>query len=243
VKLLPRELRSRAGSGKKAVLTPKLETALVRRFLESMAPLAEQRKLGALLLQLSPSFRPRTNRLDELDHLLGLLSEYKVAVELRNREWVEGAQLDDTIAYFTKREVALSAVDAPVSDHFMVMPGLDLLTTPRLAYLRAHGRNARGYIRGRSVAERFDYKYSDKELREIADRAAKLASLAAETHVIFNNNKSNYAPLSARRFREIVAGLVPKGITRQHQRQVNENRVISTPSLRAPEIGLPSGQR
>src|SRR5439155_16511171 len=188
----------------KAVLTRKLEAALARRFLQGVAPLAEQHKLGALLLQLSPAFSPRTHRLDELDHLLDLLFEYKVAVELRNRAWVERDLLDDTIAYFTKHKVALTAVDAPVSTHFMVMPGLDLLTTPQLAYLRAHGRNARGYISGRTVAERFDYKYNDAELEEIAARAANLSRLAAETHVIFNNNKSNYAPTSARRFRQIM---------------------------------------
>ena len=37
------------------VRVPKLEAAMVRRVLESVAPLAEARKLGALLLQLSPS--------------------------------------------------------------------------------------------------------------------------------------------------------------------------------------------
>jgi hypothetical protein len=33
------------------------------------------------------------------------------------------------------------------------MPSLDAVTDPRLAYLRAHGRNAEGYIKGRSVPE------------------------------------------------------------------------------------------
>jgi len=137
-------------------------------------------------------------------------------VELRHREWVERDRLEDTVAFFTKRKVALVAVDAPVSPHFMVMPDLDAVTTARLAYLRAHGRNARGYESGRSVAERFDYRYSAAELREIATRATKLAGRAAEAHVIFNNNKSNYAPESARRFREIVAELAPKSVKVGH---------------------------
>jgi uncharacterized protein YecE (DUF72 family) len=205
VKFLPRDLRPLAGSGKKAALSRKLETALTRRFLEAVGPLVEADKLGALLLQLTPSFRPRTHTLDELDHLLDLLADYKVAVELRHREWVEGDQLDRTVDYFSKRDVALVAVDAPASSHFMVMPGLDLVTSRRLAYLRAHGRNVHGYIHGRSVAERFDYQYSEEELEEITTRAEKLATLAAETHVIFNNNKSNYAPLAAERARQMVA--------------------------------------
>lgn len=73
------------------------------------------------------------------------------------------------------------------------------------AYLRAHGRNTKGYISGRSVAERFDYDYSDRELKEIADRAKGLSELAIDTHIIFNNNKGNYAPKAAERFQRIVA--------------------------------------
>jgi uncharacterized protein YecE (DUF72 family) len=85
------------------------------------------------------------------------------------------------------------------------MPGFDFVTTRRLAYLRAHGRSAHGYVHGRSVAERFDYKYSEKELQEITARARALATLAVQTHIIFNNNKSSYAPLAARLVRQIVA--------------------------------------
>src|SRR5207302_1099522 len=126
-KLLPRDLRPLAGEGKRVAVTPKLETALVRRFLEGVAPLMGARRVGAFLLQLSPSFRPRENRLEELDHLLDLLSDYKVAVELRNRGWVEEDRIEQTTAYFTRHKATLVAVDAPVSTHFMVMPGLDLV--------------------------------------------------------------------------------------------------------------------
>ena len=161
--------------------------------------------MGALLLQLSPAFGPRHHSLADLDHLLGLLADHRVAVELRNRSWVVGQQLEKTIAYFTKHRVAFVTVDAPESNHFMVMPNLDVVTTARLAYLRAHGRNATGYVRGRTVADRFDYQYSDEELEELAARVDKLAALAIETHVIYNNNKSNYAPRAASRFRQIIA--------------------------------------
>jgi uncharacterized protein YecE (DUF72 family) len=171
---------------------------------ESVEPLVTAGKLGAFLLQLSPSFGPKYHSLAELDHLLELLDGYKVAVELRNRNWVEADLQEKTVAYFRRRGVAMVAVDGPPGEHFMIMPGLDVVTTPRLAYLRAHGRNTKGYISGRSVAERFDYDYSKTELEEIAERAAELSKLAIDTHIIFNNNKSNYAPKAAERFRRVV---------------------------------------
>ena len=70
-------------------------------------------------------------------------------------------------------------------------------------------RNTRGYVSGRTVAERFDYNYSLKELHEIADRAAVLAAKARDTHVLFNNNRSDYAPKAAGKFRKIVASQLP----------------------------------
>src|SRR6476620_1406722 len=71
-KMLPAGLRKLAGGGDKAVLTPKLEKALVEVFLESLSPMIDAGKLGALLLQPSPSFSPRKHSLTELDHLLEL---------------------------------------------------------------------------------------------------------------------------------------------------------------------------
>lgn len=203
--MLPRGLRSLAGGGDKAALTPKLETELVKVFLESLEPMAERGKLGALLLQLSPSFGPKKHPLTELDHLFELLEGHKLAVELRNRNWVEDERRDETIRFFKSRQIAMVVVDGPPGDHFMIMPALDVVTTRRLAYLRAHGRNTKGYVSGRSVAERFDYDYPDAELKQIARRAAGLADIAIDTHIIFNNNKSNYAPKAAERFRRIVA--------------------------------------
>jgi uncharacterized protein YecE (DUF72 family) len=208
---LPRGLRPLAGSNpQKAALTPKLESAMVEVIREAVEPMVAAGKLGALLLQLTPSFGPRNHSLTELDHLLDLLRDYKVAVELRNRNWVTEERRDETLDYFRRHSVALVAVDAPPGEHFMIMPGLDAVTTPRLAYLRAHGRNTRGYVSGRSVAERFDHDYSAAELKEIAGRAADLAKLAVDTHIIFNNNKSSYAPKAAERFRQVVSPVSSK---------------------------------
>jgi uncharacterized protein YecE (DUF72 family) len=212
LKLLPPGLRERARVVKNRVqVTPELEEALVSVILQGTQPLYDAGKMGALLLQMSPSFRPRENDLAELDHLIDLLAGHTLAVELRHREWVTGEQRQATLEYFKKHGIALVTVDGPRREHFMVMPAVDVVTHPELAYLRAHGRNERGYITGRTVAERFDYDYSAKELEEIAKRAEGLADVAGETHVIFNNNKSYYAPHAASRFRKITAARVSVG--------------------------------
>jgi uncharacterized protein YecE (DUF72 family) len=87
---------------------------------------------------------------------------------------------------------------------------LDAVTTDGLAYVRLHGRNAEGYLTGKSVAERFGWRYDDAELEEVADRTRSLAKQAGEVHVAFNNNRDDDAPTAAQRFRALL-GQAPAG--------------------------------
>jgi uncharacterized protein YecE (DUF72 family) len=82
------------------------------------------------------------------------------------------------------------------------MPRADAVTRGDLAYLRAHGRNTQGYLRGRSAAERFDYRYSDVELRELAKRARALAEDAERVECVLANG--GHALESALALREIL---------------------------------------
>ena len=194
----------------KVTSTPDLQKAMLDLFLRSISVLRSAGKLGALLLQLSPAFSPRKHKLEELDQLIGMLGDYRLAIEFRNRNWAMGDQLDATINFLRERNVAFVNVDAPASDHFTIMPSeLDEITSPGVAYLRLHGRNAHAYITGKTVAARFDYDYSDKEITEVAERSKKLAEGARDVHVIFNNNNLDYAPRAALRLRKALGQIVP----------------------------------
>jgi len=203
---LPPDLRRGLGVKPKTRIevTPELERIVAMRMREELAPLREAGKFGAWLLQLSPSFSPRKHRLDELQQLLEILGEDGLAIELRNRDWVDSRWSDETVAFFRDARIPFVLVDAPVSKHFTVMPSQDVVTAP-LAYLRLHGRNERGYVSGKSVAERFDYDYSADEIEEIKERVERLAAEAAEVHVAFNNNRSNYAPKAALSLKQALA--------------------------------------
>src|SRR5688500_17893833 len=125
-KFLPADLRQQVPVWNgKIELTPKSQDLIVRRFLREIAPLKDAGKLGAFLLQLSPAFRPRNHDLTELDSLWEAFAGHTVAVELRNRDWATREQLEGTIDYFKQRKITLVSVDAPESEHFTVMPGLD----------------------------------------------------------------------------------------------------------------------
>jgi uncharacterized protein YecE (DUF72 family) len=195
---LPPDLRDLHG-------TPELERPLAERLVEETAPLRDAGKLGVYLLQLTPAFSPRKHRLEELDALVEVLGPHGLAVELRNRNWVvEDEQRAETLDWFAGHGVTYVSVDAPPGDNFQIMPPLDAVTQPRVAYLRAHGRNTKGYLTGKSVAERFAWQYTDEELEEIAGRARSMAEQAGEVHVAFNNNRGDDAPTAAQRFRALL---------------------------------------
>ncbi len=212
LKLLPPALQKKAETDAKGKvkLTPAIERAMIEEFLRPVEILRGHGKLGALLLQLSPGFSPRRHQLSELDDLLGALAPYQVAIELRNRNWVEGANLEATLDFFREQSATLVSVDAPAEKHFTIMPpNLDAITNPELAYLRLHGRDAQAYTTGKTVAARFNYDYTDAEINEVADRAKTLANEAKDVHVIFNNNALDYAPHAAARMRKALGQMIP----------------------------------
>ena len=77
-------------------------------------------------------------------------------MELRNRNWLIDEQKVDTVAFFAKHNVPLVMVDVPADEHFTILPKFEEVTSPSLAYLRLHGRNAKAYLTGKTVATRFD---------------------------------------------------------------------------------------
>jgi uncharacterized protein YecE (DUF72 family) len=206
---LPPDLRRDAETNPRGsvILTPELERTVAERFREEITPLREAGKLGALLLQLSPSFSPRKHRLDELDQLIGFFRNDRLAIELRNRDWLTAPQREATLSFFAENHLPLVLVDAPASEHFTVMQAENCVTDPRLTYLRLHGRNERGYVSGKSVAERFDYHYSADEIKGIATRVSELAAQAQEVHVAFNNNRSHYAPKAALQLKAVMPAI------------------------------------
>jgi uncharacterized protein YecE (DUF72 family) len=215
-KLLPPELQRRAETDAKGNVksTADLQEVMLKMFLLPMSIIRNAGKLGVLLLQLSPAFSPRKHQLSELELLIEMLSDYDLAIEFRNRNWAVDDQLESTIDFVRKHRAIFVNVDAPASDHFTVMRSdVDEVTNPKTAYLRLHGRNAKAYITGKTVAARFDYDYGDREITEVAERSRKLAREARELHVVFNNNNLDYAPRAALRLRKALGQIanVPAG--------------------------------
>jgi uncharacterized protein YecE (DUF72 family) len=158
---------------------------------------------------LPPSFGPRHRRLAELDAVAEKLGPIApLAIELRDRAWLLGDALPVTLDYFRQRNLVLVGTDVPPVDAARILPRIDEITNPQLAYLRLHGRNPQ-YPHAKTAEEGHHHDYSTDELAEIAARIRHLARHAKDVHVSANNHAKDFAPKAALALRRLLGQPVP----------------------------------
>lgn len=196
---LPAELDRR---GRIRKPSRELRDAVIDTLLEACGALGD--KLGAILLQLPPFVVAGEAQRDEIARIVERVKPVRTAVEFRHRSWAAPDERAATSALLRELDAAWVCVDTPDRDVASVMPRIVEVTSPGLAYLRMHGRNATAWTTGRTVAERFDHDYSEAELEEWLDPVIEMARRAREVAVVMNNNARDYALLAADRFRTLL---------------------------------------
>ncbi len=180
-----------------------LRDAVIDSLLEAVGPLGD--KLGAILVQLPPYVVSGDRQREELARILERLRPARAAVEFRHRSWAEPGEREAAADLLGAHEASWVVVDAPRIDAKNVMPPIVEVTSPALAYLRLHGRNAATWNTGRTVAERFDHAYSEEEMEEWLDPVLEMAERAQEVAVVFNNNRRDYALTNAAEFAQMIS--------------------------------------
>jgi len=169
------------------------QAAIFRRALE---PLLANEVLDAVLLQFPSSCLYEIDQRKYLDSLLRVLSPLPLAVEFRNSRWYNNRTLDS----LRERQVSFVSLDLPqVQGNPPVMD----VPTASLAYLRLHGRNKETWW-GSDAASRYDYLYSDSELKALLERVLSLMVGAEKILVYFNNHRRGQAASNAKRLRELL---------------------------------------
>jgi uncharacterized protein YecE (DUF72 family) len=162
------------------------------QYREGVTPLLQAGQLAAVLVQLPPDFARTTANRQYLAALLQELSGLPLAAEFRHASWNEPRVFEE----LARRQVALVAVDEPALPG--LFPPLPVVTNPAFFYIRFHGRNARGWRSGQQQSK-FDYDYTDAELRDwIARRIEPMAQQAGQGLLFFNNHVRGQAPRNAK---------------------------------------------
>lgn len=189
-------------------------------FRTSYEPLRESGKLGAVLFQFPPWFDNTEKNREQIAWCAEMMADDPILVEFRNATWLTEESQSETLDFLKTLQLSYVTVDAPQvgTGTAQLVPAV---TTPRLAYLRMHGRNTETWNkRVKTTAERFNYLYSDDELRELAGIARQLAQNALEIHIIFNNNMADYAVSNANTMRSLLGLKSPEDNPQQARLEI-----------------------
>jgi len=161
-------------------------------FVDRFEPLAENDRLGSFLLQFPWSFRNgKTNR-QYLIRAAAAFGRYPVTVELRHGSW----NSLDTLDLFSDHGISFCNIDQPVIGNSM--PPTDYVTSPRLAYIRLHGRNRETWFEKTAGRDRrYDYLYSPEDIRIWAERAKSMLEKSKKLFIITNNHFRGQALVNA----------------------------------------------
>ena len=192
---LPPDLRDDAPTddrGRVERPSRELRGEVFRRFLEALEPLRSAGKLGGILFQFPSYVVYKDRSLDYLQWAREQLGNDEMLVEFRHVSWLDDEHRDETLRLLEELRATHVIVDAPrIEGAKNVAPTVLALTSPT-AYVRFHGRNADTWNkRGGSASERFDYLYSDDELREWVGPLGELAEQAEQAYAFFNNNATS----------------------------------------------------
>ncbi len=178
-------------------LPAELAGELWSRFERALLPLDSAGKLGTVLFQFPPWFYPGDQQREYVLSCHQRLPQYRIAIEFRHNSWVNEKNRARTMSLLRDNNLPFVCVDEPQGFKSSVPPIVE--ATSDIGLVRFHGRNREMWERkGISVAERFNYLYTEDELREWAAKIKELASMTRQLHVLFNNCYQDKAVVNAR---------------------------------------------
>lgn len=167
----------------------------VDKFVGATNIIRQADKLAGLILQFPQSFKRTVENRKFLADAIGRFGDNPLAVEFRDHSWEHPSTFDG----LRERGVTLVVPDAPpLAGLFHPKPA----ATSNVAYLRLHSRNAHKWYSGERM--RYDYSYSDDELRGILSDWSEVEAAVNKVYVMFNNCHRGQAAQNAEAFRRIV---------------------------------------
>jgi uncharacterized protein YecE (DUF72 family) len=169
-------------------------------FLDKISPLKTANKLGAILIQLPPSFT--VNNFKNVQGFLDRLPRannnnnnngYHYAVEFRHPSWkTEGPW--EMLKYYN---IAAVITDSPAKENLQFLSDV-IITSADHSFVRFHGRNTKGHYW-------YNYLYSKKELEPWVEKVNQIREQTKVLRVYFNNHYGGKAVVNALQFKEMTS--------------------------------------
>jgi len=182
--------------------SPAVRELAFQMFGSSLEPLRKAGKLGMIVFQFPPYFVCNATNFKYIAVLKELLPNSSIAIEFRHPSWVvPETRREETTNFLRTNQLCYVSVDAP---ELPSLPPSFLEVTGPEAYIRFHGKNRENWFKkGITVAERYQYLYSERELAVWADRIKQLRGVK-RAHVIFNNCYRNFGIMNATTMKQML---------------------------------------
>ena len=158
------------------------------QFIEGLRPMTEKNKLSCILLQFPVFFLASSRNEDYILQCKDRLKGVPLVVEFRNKAWIS----DRTFDFLKNNELGFCIVDEPPLPRLVPYKPI---ATSDVAYFRFHGRNKNWFRASRE--ERYNYLYSEEELKKFVPDIEKMARSGLNTLVFFNNCHAGSAARNA----------------------------------------------
>ena len=158
------------------------------KFLDLIRPMLHANKIGLVLIQLPPSFSIKYHT--TLENFFKILSpDFKYAVEFRHKSW------EDTKTWELLAGYNISSVitESPLE--------LEVRATSDAIFIRYHGRGKKVW---------YDYRYSEEEMKGIAQDFKKITQKSRLVFAYFNNHYDANAVENALELIELTTVLTPR---------------------------------
>jgi len=166
---------------------------ICRIFIENVSPLKD--RLKAILFQFPFSFIPEERNIGYLKRLRDEFYGFNPIVEFRNIKWLD----DVYIGVIKELFLGYCIVDEPKLKG--LIPFKPILTS-NIGYFRFHGRN-RSWFK-EPVEIKYDYLYSEKELKTFVEPVVEIGRMADITFVFFNNCHLGKAVRNGLTFKKMI---------------------------------------
>jgi uncharacterized protein YecE (DUF72 family) len=203
-RVLSKELQEAIGTPKGNLyykdLAAEIQRAIWELFFTALEPLRLNGKLGAIHFQFAPWITSGGAPRKHVEHCVEMMEGHGLmAVEFRNESWWNERNGHSTLTFERENGLVNVVVDGPQGFSSSV-PAVWEVTSPHLAIVRLHGRNAETWNKKglTTSSQRFNYDYPDSELEELAESVKTLARQVPRTHVILNNNYQDQGQRNAR---------------------------------------------
>jgi len=190
--------------GKVYIKDPSLLRVLAERFIESLDPLIRSDKIGIMVFQFPQWFHYKAAHLDYIATCKEMMHGIPMGVEFRHGSWLTSQRRETVFSFLRENRITYITADEPQFGNLATVPFIPEVTT-KTAYLRLHGRNRGNWLRkGIETSLRYDYLYSDDELREFIPPVLGLDRRSEKTYVMFNNCNGGSAMKNGMRLKEFM---------------------------------------